>query len=105
MAKKGNYKGAGLKHHKWLMVSQDRVANVRTFISALRDHLNAIPIGDWSKPLEHPVVEYGYAENSPTRLKQYARHDSSNYIMNVMEAVAVWAARNNTPNDDFRIEQ
>jgi hypothetical protein len=94
----------GKQQYSW-MESSDRVKNVRTFLKSLRERLAAIPKAEWYKPLEHPLVEYGYADDSPTRLKQHARHSSSNYIMNLMEAVAYWALRKKQIQTKYRMEQ
>ncbi|KAI4934887.1 hypothetical protein J4E85_002749 [Alternaria conjuncta] len=92
------------QHYSW-MVSGDRVRNIHTFLKALRTRLAAIPKVAWDKPLEHPLVEYGYAEDSPARLKQHAKHSSSNYIMNLMEAVACEDHRLKQLNKVYRLEQ
>lgn len=74
------------------------------FAEALRKRIHAIPISDRDLPLEFPLVEVGYSMRCIVRLKAHARHDSSNYIMNLMEAI-FGALSNHFDNEIFRIEQ
>jgi vacuolar-type H+-ATPase subunit H len=67
--------------------SVSRVLETKRFMAELRRRLETIPAADRDKPLEYPLCEVGYSVRCPARLKQHARHSSSNYIMNLTEAI------------------
>jgi hypothetical protein len=46
--------------------------------------------GQGDTPLTYPLVEFGYSKNSKTRLMQHRTHNSSNYIMNLFEAICLY---------------
>jgi hypothetical protein len=62
----------------------------KLFIAAVRRRLDKLSPNEQVLPLELPLVEIGYAHNCPNRLKNHKNHTSSNYLMNLMEAVATY---------------
>ena len=80
-------KGSAGTKFRVQLLSDARVAQAINFCDRLQDRLDAIPAGDQDKPLAHPLVEVGYSERSIERLKKHAAHESSNYLMNLFEAI------------------
>lgn len=68
---------------------------LREFLGKLRQFLRGEP-GD--RPLSQPLCEVGYAANGPERIKDHEKHNNSNYLMNLFEAIAAkhfgWRYRN-----------
>ncbi len=82
------------------------VTQTLAFIESLRKRLDDIEKHDKAKmkqPLEFPLCEVGYAKRSISRLKEHKRHTSSNYIMNLMEAIFETMAHEFS--GDYEIEQ
>ena len=61
-------------HRKW----------VRFFVDQLKMRMKGLPI---HAPLSVPVVEIGFSNDPDKRLRQHRHHESSNYLMNLAEAV------------------
>jgi hypothetical protein len=59
-------------------------ANITVWLAATRARLNGCPADE---PLARPLCEVGYATKPGERLEQHSKHSSSNYIMNLTEAV------------------
>ena len=57
---------------------------VRYFVDQLRQRMEGQPI---HAPLTVPVVEIGFSNDPDKRLRQHRHHESSNYLMNLAEAV------------------
>jgi hypothetical protein len=70
-------------------ISTARVKEITRLITNVRARIAAIPASKQNEPLKHPLVEVGYSKRSQGRLKKHASHSSSNYAMNLAEAVAV----------------
>lgn len=71
-------------------ISSARQQNFRTFSSALRKRLSVVRAEVVDKPLRCPLVEIGYTHKSAKRLqehREHREHRSSNYIMNLVEAI------------------
>lgn len=58
---------------------------IQSFLSDLRTQLQKA--ADCDRPRMIPFVEVGFSNNVKARLKQHAKHTSSNYIMNLFHAV------------------
>jgi len=58
------------------------------FCANLLYRLSFIPADKRHLALNVPLGEFGFSTDSPTRLKQHHNHLSSNWVMNVHEAVA-----------------
>ena len=54
------------------------------WIENVRHRISSLPA---DQPLERPLAEVGYATTPIERLDQHARHTSSNYLMNLCEAI------------------
>lgn len=54
------------------------------WIENVRHRISSLPA---DQPLERPLAEVGYATTPIERLDQHARHSSSNYLMNLCEAI------------------
>jgi hypothetical protein len=67
--------------------SPSHVIETTHFIRMLRDRLTKIPLEDHDEPLQFPLVEVGYSVRCINRLQQHASHNSSNFIMNLAEAI------------------
>ena len=57
---------------------------VRYFVDQLKQRMDGQPI---HAPLSVPVVEVGFSNDPRKRLRQHRHHESSNYLMNLAEAV------------------
>ncbi|KAF1979400.1 hypothetical protein BU23DRAFT_563584 [Bimuria novae-zelandiae CBS 107.79] len=68
-------------------LSDARAQHALQFCDSLEQRLNDIPAGDRDKPLAQPLVEVGYSVRSIDRFKKHAGHESSNYLMNMFEAI------------------
>ncbi|KAF1361763.1 hypothetical protein EJ07DRAFT_53134, partial [Lizonia empirigonia] len=67
--------------------SRSHVAEITIFIKQLRQRLHNIPLQERDEPLRCPLVEVRYSVRCVSRLKQHLAHSSSNYIMNLAEAI------------------
>lgn len=65
--------------------SKRRVMEVLTFYDNLEARLRKT--SGWAKPLDMPLVEFGYTHNAEQRLRAHRNHQQSNYLMNLTEAV------------------
>ncbi|KAI6915016.1 hypothetical protein KC318_g263 [Hortaea werneckii] len=66
-------------------VSAKRLTTGRAFCKHLEDRLAACQSQD--EPLDVALVEVGYTHDADVRLKNHQRHTSSNYIMNLFDAI------------------
>ncbi|KAF2014332.1 hypothetical protein BU24DRAFT_433748 [Aaosphaeria arxii CBS 175.79] len=67
--------------------SKARIARINLFSNSIRRRFLSTPLPDRDLPLWPPPSEVGYSINSPSRLSQHRRHQSSNYIMNLTEDI------------------
>ncbi|MCJ1394051.1 hypothetical protein MMC18_006929 [Xylographa bjoerkii] len=68
--------------------STSHITNIAAFANNLEARLeNLRDTQWWSTPLDTPLVEVGYAASPKERLEQHRDHRSSNYIMNLAEAI------------------
>lgn len=61
-----------------------RAEKCLAWIENVKHRLSSLPA---DQPLERPLAEVGYATTPIERLDQHARHSSSNYLMNLCEAI------------------
>ncbi|KAL1599585.1 hypothetical protein SLS60_007388 [Paraconiothyrium brasiliense] len=94
--------GTRMKHQK---LSDPRVKQAIWFCDELEKRLEAIDVGDRDKPLAHPLVEVGYSERSIERLKKHAAHESSNYLMNMFQAILEVLAKKDKKFSKVFLEQ
>jgi hypothetical protein len=64
--------------------SKTHQANITAWLAATRARLNGCPA---EEPLARPLCEIGYARKLGEGLEQHSKHSSSNYVMNLTEAV------------------
>jgi hypothetical protein len=57
------------------------------FVRMLQHRIASVALTDRDKPLQFPLVEIAYAKRCIDRLKDHKRHSSSNYVMNLTEAI------------------
>lgn len=57
---------------------------VKYFVDQLKERMKGYPI---RAPLGVPVVEIGFSNDPRKRLRQHQHHESSNYLMNLAEAI------------------
>ncbi|KAL1640235.1 hypothetical protein SLS58_007186 [Diplodia intermedia] len=62
-----------------------RVRNLEHFCDALEARIRRIPPAERDEPLEAPLRYFGYG-NSFKRTQAYQKHESSNYIMSLVDA-------------------
>lgn len=68
------YSTSGSIHRRW----------VRYFVDQLKKRMQGQP---FHAPLNVPVIEIGFSNDPEKRLRQHRHHESSNYLMNLAEAV------------------
>jgi hypothetical protein len=61
--------------------SAARVKQIVHFVKMLRARIATVLPADRKKPLQFPIFEIRYAKRCVDRLKEHARHHSSNYII------------------------
>jgi hypothetical protein len=79
------------------------VLQTLTFVDALRHRIDQIPANERDDPLLFPLCEVGYSNRSIKRLKSHKAHASSNYIMNLLEAIFI--VFQDKFSDKYEIEQ
>jgi hypothetical protein len=62
---------------------ETRVPHVEAFVAAVRLRIENL---DPDKPLARPLCEVGFATTPLERLEQHAKHQSSNYLMNLTDS-------------------
>lgn len=62
---------------------ETRVPHVEAFVAAVRLRIKTL---DPDKPLVRPLCEVGFATTPLERLEQHAKHQSSNYLMNLTDS-------------------
>ena len=68
--------------------SKKRREVVARFVKELRERcMGLVEKGLGRRPLHPPLVEIGYSIHPASRLRQHASHHSSNYLMNLTEAL------------------
>lgn len=67
--------------------SPRRVATFQRFCTGIDSRCLATPPHLHDTPFPFPPTECGYSKHSPTRLAQHRAHQSSNYIMNLVEDI------------------
>lgn len=65
----------------------ERLDKALNFCDALAQRLKNLPAEALDKPLSAPLFEIGYTKHADKRLKSRGAHRSSNFLMNLTEAV------------------
>ncbi|KAL8903837.1 MAG: hypothetical protein Q9207_003667 [Kuettlingeria erythrocarpa] len=70
------------------LINTSRRKNISEFIASMRIRLaEESQFGGENVPLKAPVVEVGFSDRVYERLRQHRHHESSNYIMNLADAL------------------
>ena len=67
-------------------VKDSQLTVFRDFLRYTRDRMKMLPA---NQGVERPMTEVGYATKPTDRLKQHRSHSSSNYLMNLVEAIFI----------------
>jgi hypothetical protein len=67
--------------------SERRVKTLELFCQGIRKRCDETPLSLRDTPLQYPPSECGYSINSPERLAKHRAHQSSNYVMNLVEDI------------------
>jgi hypothetical protein len=97
-------------HRKYLSTpstdrSPKRVATINRLIAGITSRCAQIPLHLHSTPLSFPPSEVGYALNAHKRLAQHRAHQSSNYVMNVVEDICTYLYRSKALSQHFKMHQ
>lgn len=64
-----------------------RIAKILTWCLRVEERCRAGPTSDWYKPLAWRICEVGFSNTCLGRLDNHTSHSSSNYVMNLVDAV------------------
>ena len=78
--------GVALQGKRRYIESDSQFDTCLAWVESSRARLSRLPL---DKPLDRPFAELGYASNPNVRLNQHAKHTSSNYLMNLTEAICM----------------
>jgi hypothetical protein len=67
--------------------SQTHYNNLKAWVTILKARCRNVPADKMHEPLARPLSEIGWAKDLTKRLAQHRKHSSSNYLMNLTEAV------------------
>ena len=81
-------------------ISKPRVVRLGILCRALIRRFQNIPEAQWNEPVEGGFSEFGYTDDIQLRLLQHTRQSSSNYLMNLFDALALHLL-----NDRYIFEQ
>jgi hypothetical protein len=104
VAKKESAQG----HRKYLHTtsrSSKRVETLRRFCQGVLNRWVETPAHLRDKPFQHPPGECGYSKDSHLRLAQHRAHQSSNYVMNLVEDICTYLHRTGAFTQRFRMHQ
>ncbi|QDS77164.1 hypothetical protein FKW77_001678 [Venturia effusa] len=87
--------------------SEIRIKRFNQFRKNLIQRFRLLSPALLDEPLVLPLSEVGYANDCEGRFQDHASHESSNYIMNLMEAICIWLAQQGEPGfeKNFQIRQ
>ena len=68
---------------------QHKIEALKEFCDALESNLQALPSSAWDEPLQSPLKYIGYAKHAGYRNDQHSKHSSSNFLMDLVEAVCL----------------
>ncbi|KAJ4377147.1 hypothetical protein N0V86_006588 [Didymella sp. IMI 355093] len=97
-------------HRKYLSTpstdqSPKRIATINRFIAGIASRCAQVPLHLHSTPLSFPPSEVGYALNAHKRLAQHRAHQSSNYVMNVVEDICTYLYCSKALSQHFKMHQ
>lgn len=85
--------------------SPKRIATLNRLITGIASRCAQVPHHMQNLPLSYPPSEVGYALNAHKRLTQHRLHQSSNYIMNLVDDVCTYLYRTNALPKRFKMHQ
>jgi hypothetical protein len=95
-------------HRKYLHTtvrSSRRVETLQRFCEGIKHRYLETAVELRDIPLQFPPGECGYSRNSHTRLAQHRAHQSSNYLMNLVEDICTYLHRTGRFVQHFRMHQ
>jgi hypothetical protein len=97
-------------HRKYLQTSNcsrstKRVSTFELFCQGAQKRWHETPASLHDTPFRHPPGECGYSVNSHERLKQHRAHQSSNYVMNLVEDISTYLYKAGILDQHFTMHQ
>ncbi|KAJ9662070.1 hypothetical protein H2198_001612 [Neophaeococcomyces mojaviensis] len=72
-------------------LNEARRTTMQKFLEALSDRLQLqVQSNHGHRPFSRPLSNVGFTKNATHRLKEHKRHQNSNWMMNVFEAILQW---------------
>ncbi|CAO2653688.1 Nn.00g030990.m01.CDS01 [Neocucurbitaria sp. VM-36] len=78
---------------------------LRRLCQGIQNRWLETPTCQHDTPLQYPPGECGYSKNSHLRLAQHRTHQSSNYVMNLIEDICTYLHRTRQFKQHFRMHQ
>ena len=85
--------------------SSRRVETLRRLCQGIQNRWIETPASQRDTPFHFPPGECGYSKDSHTRLAQHRAHQSSNYVMNLVEDICTYLHRLGQFKQHFRMHQ
>jgi hypothetical protein len=95
-------------HRKYLQTtnrSSKRIETLLRLCEGIQRRCLEIPPSLHDTPFQFPPSECGYSKDSHVRLAQHRAHQSSNYVMNLVEDICTYLHRNAQFKQHFRMHQ
>ncbi|KAL1640762.1 hypothetical protein SLS58_006584 [Diplodia intermedia] len=86
------------------MYSIERLVNLKTFCKSLKHRFEGMTSLDRLLPLDHPLGLFGWSIDADARKSHHLSHQSSNYIMNLTEAVCQHLYENDVLFMQYRMQ-
>ncbi|KAF1942240.1 hypothetical protein EJ02DRAFT_178305 [Clathrospora elynae] len=99
---------SGQGHRKYLQTknrSAKRVETLQRFCQGVQKRWLETPASLRNTPFQHPPGECGYSKDSHVRLAQHRAHQSSNYLMNLVEDICTHLHRTGVFKQHFTMHQ
>jgi hypothetical protein len=96
------------RHRKYLHTtsrSSARVSTLQRFCAGIERLFLETPINLRNTPMRFPPGECGYSRSSHIRLAQHRAHQSSNYVMNLVEDICTYLHATKRCEQHFRMHQ
>jgi len=95
-------------HRKYLQTkhrSAQRIETLRRYCEGVQRRWQETPMSLRDTPFHFPPGECGYSKDSHIRLAQHRAHQSSNYVMNLVEDICTYLHRTGDFAQNFRMHQ
>lgn len=95
-------------HRKYLHTtsrSSARVSTLQRFCAGIERLFLETPVHLRNTPMRFPPGECGYSKSSHIRLAQHRAHQSSNYVMNLVEDICTYLHATKRSEQHFRMHQ